>query len=444
MNNRLVMAFAVLCLAETELAYPHEIRWKVPLNGDGGGVVVHKGRVLIGNRSQDGETVHMDCYDSATGKLYWRTSHNRLPVDELDNSESALRSVPAVSDDSVLYYTTSGHLVCVDLQGLTNGDQGQKVQPSNGEDILWDIDLRKQYGVFLRDDLEHGCPGISPTIVDNVVYSATGNGSTHGLFSRYYKRRNPSPDAPSVVAFDLKDGHKLWGNAKASPNILHSSRSTPVLVNNLLINVAGDGCLQGLDPVSGESFWKDNSQWFWTWKSPVITKDLFIIATDSPPGILETTSVSVIAYRTADISSAKKPTPEWVFRHPNYEGSWTDPIVLDDTVFVLSKFGELIAIDAANGTEIWRDELELIRWECFPAMVRVGSSLLVPYERGFRIYSSGKKREVRTYSLDSSICNTPAILDRTMFVNLNGSSLAAIALDLKEVKAIDDAPPKNE
>ena len=186
-------------------------KWKVPIGGDVGPITVRGDSVLFGTRSRDGSQTELQCLSSFDGTLKWRIAHHRLDDQQLENSACGIKSKPCAHPlmPIVSYFSTRGELVLADLNGQSDGDQGIADDGVllNGGDVLWRRDLREEFGVFKRDDLEFGSPQPSPNMFGQLVVCATGNGSTHNLHQR--KTIEPvvvAPEAPGWVAFPVVAG----------------------------------------------------------------------------------------------------------------------------------------------------------------------------------------------------------------------------------------------
>ena len=195
------------------------IHWTAPLGTECYSTpVVGNGRVLIGTNNNrprdakhDGDRGVLMCLSEADGSLEWQFVVPKLDSDVyFDWPECGMTSTAVVEGDRVYMVTNRDEVVCLDLLGMSNGndgpyqDEGRHMTPHDlpplkvgplDADILWLLDLRTAAGVRPHDS-SHG--GI---LVDGPhLYVNTSNGlnSKHDGVDK--------PEAPSLVVVDKHDG----------------------------------------------------------------------------------------------------------------------------------------------------------------------------------------------------------------------------------------------
>jgi outer membrane protein assembly factor BamB len=243
--------------------------WKTDLGSRAyGQPVIANGYVLVGTnndrprnfrdqrRNLDGETESVDkgilmCFEAATGKFVWQAVHDKLPDSVNDWPRQGIVSTPFVDGNRVYYMSNRCELVCADLKGFVDGNQGDQKEQYDDEsdaDILWKRDLIADFGVFV-----HNMAACSPLVVGDSVFVITGNG-VDGTHSRL-----PSPDAPSFVAFDKNSGKLLWKDSSPGKSIMHGQWSSPAYADRPVPQVifpGGDGWLYAFEPKTGKNLWK--------------------------------------------------------------------------------------------------------------------------------------------------------------------------------------------
>ena len=247
------------------------IKWSAPLGTETYATpVVAKGRVLIGtnnNRPRDskhkGDRSVLLCLDEKDGHLLWQ-----LVMPKLTNSifwdwpNAGICSVPTVEGDRVYLVGNRGEVLCLDLLGLANGNDGpfrdearhavplgsEPIEPGPQDaDIVWLFDYVKECGVRQHDQA-HG----SPLVLGDYLYVNTSNGVDDS------HKKIMSPDAPSLIVLDKKTGRLVaQDNEHIGPRIFHSTWSSPALGvvtgRELIIFCGGDGIVYGFEPVSSPS-----------------------------------------------------------------------------------------------------------------------------------------------------------------------------------------------
>ncbi|MFO7904974.1 MAG: PQQ-binding-like beta-propeller repeat protein [Pirellulaceae bacterium] len=152
------------------------IKWSVDLGSQAYGTpVVSQGRVFIGTNNSvpfdprhEGDHGVLLCLDERDGSLVWQLVVPRRLGDDgfLDQPRIALCSPPTVEGNRVYVVTNRAEVVCLDLEGMANGndgpyqDEGQHMVQS-GEapkevtekdaDILWLFDMPSQAGIHPHD-----------------------------------------------------------------------------------------------------------------------------------------------------------------------------------------------------------------------------------------------------------------------------------------------------
>ena len=165
--------------------------------------------------TQKGDRGNLMCFDEKTGSFLWQLIVPKLGAGKVSDWEFVgLCSSPAIVGDRAWLITNRGELVCLDLKGMANGNDGpfkdeakymtadpaHPVVPGDQHaDILWKFDMREELGIF-----PHNVSSCSPLVVNGIVYTATSNGMD------WSHTNIPAPLAPSLVAVDANTG-KLVG-----------------------------------------------------------------------------------------------------------------------------------------------------------------------------------------------------------------------------------------
>ena len=228
---------------EIDLSTTKNVKWVVKLGSQTyGNPVVANGKVLVGTnnatprdeRFKDDKSILM-CFDEYTGEFIWQLVVPKLASGKVNDWEYlGLLSSPRVEGDKVWLVTSRCEVICLDLQGQLNGNQGPfmdegQYMPGPGKpkvevtkkdaDILWRYDMMDELGVF-----PHNASNSSPVTFGNAVFVCTSNGQdwTHVNI--------PSPLSPSFIALDKNTGELLGeDDAEVGPRILHGQWTSPSL-----------------------------------------------------------------------------------------------------------------------------------------------------------------------------------------------------------------------
>ena len=180
--------------------------------------VIAGGRVFIGTNNNEprdprhkGDRGVLMCLKETDGSLDWQLVVPKLDEDiYLDWPNAGMCSPPTVEGDRVYTVTNRDEVVCLDLHGMANGndgpfrDEGRHMSPQNqppmqvglkDADILWLLDLRSAAGVRPHDSCH-----CSILLDGPYLYLNTNNGlnSKHSGVEK--------PEAPSLVVVDKVTG----------------------------------------------------------------------------------------------------------------------------------------------------------------------------------------------------------------------------------------------
>ena len=230
-----------------------------------GNPTVAGGRVFVGTNNHSprdpklaGDRSVVMCFSEKTGEFLWHLPVPKLGSGKVNDWEYlGICSSPWVEGDRVYVLTNRCEVVCLDVHGMANGNdgpftdevkyltvQGQPpptLGPKDG-DIIWRFDMREELGVF-----PHNATGNSVLILGDKVYATTSNGVDWGHLTI------PSPKAPALVVLDRKTGKYLGEEvAGISARTFHGNWSSPTYGKTgnqeMVFFGAGDGFCYAFDP----------------------------------------------------------------------------------------------------------------------------------------------------------------------------------------------------
>jgi outer membrane protein assembly factor BamB len=241
------------------------LKWAVRLGTQSyGNPTIANGRVFVGTNNDEprdpqhkGDRSILMVFDEKNGEFLWQLVVPKLASGKVNDWESlGLLSSPTVQGNRVYVTTTRCEIMCLDVEGLANGNDGPyqdeaqyvvgpgKPKATLGPkdaDIIWVFDMMDELGVF-----PHNGSNSSLLIVDDLVFGCTSNGQdwTHSNV--------PSPLAPSLVAVNKITG-KLAGEdvEKIGTRLFHGQWSSPssgkVGDRTLVFFGGGDGICYAFD-----------------------------------------------------------------------------------------------------------------------------------------------------------------------------------------------------
>jgi outer membrane protein assembly factor BamB len=243
------------------------VRWTARLGTESYSTpVVAGGKVFIGTNNGDprdprhqGDRGVLMCFDERDGRLLWQLVVPKRSEDPYyDWPKSGISSSATVEGDRVYIVSNRGEVLCLDAEGLSNGNDGPyrdegihmtpkgepKLEPGDLDaDILWVFDMVESAGIW-----PHDAAHSSIMIDGDLLYLNTGTGvdNTH--------KRIRTPDAPSLIVLDKRSGKLLAREREhIAPNIFHCTWSSPskglVTGESLIFFAAGNGVVYAFEPL---------------------------------------------------------------------------------------------------------------------------------------------------------------------------------------------------
>ena len=149
------------------------IKWIFKLGSQSyGNPSVKDGKIYLGTNNEvprnpgiKGDRGVMMCIDEKTGKFLWQLTVPKMAAGKVSDWEYlGICSSPTIDGDRVYVMTNHCEVVCMDVNGMSNGNQGfqdeekyinnisggkTNVKVSNLDaDILWVYDMRDELGIF--------------------------------------------------------------------------------------------------------------------------------------------------------------------------------------------------------------------------------------------------------------------------------------------------------
>jgi outer membrane protein assembly factor BamB len=250
---------------EIDAATTKNVRWVVKLGSQTyGNPTVAGGRVYVGTNNESprnpnivGDRGVLMCFDEKTGNLLWQLTVPKLGTGKVSDWEYlGICSSPTVDGDKVYLVTNRCEVLCLDANGLANGNDGPfreegqyMAGPGNppvtagpqDADILWRADMREELGVF-----PHNITSCGPLVFGDRVVVTTANGVDWSHTSI------PNPRAPCLAMYDKNTGKLIAEEASGvAGRTLHSNWSSAaygkVGDQEMVIFGGGDGIVYGYD-----------------------------------------------------------------------------------------------------------------------------------------------------------------------------------------------------
>ncbi len=257
--------------AKLDLKDEKALLWKAELGSlSYGGPTIAGGKVFVGTnnskprnprdtrKNADGDVEVLDkgilmCFDEATGNFLWQAVHDKLPGGQVrDWPDIGVCSAPLVEGNRVYYVSNRCTLVCLDINGMADGNQGittEQYKDKTDADVIWEYNMIGELKVF-----PHNSSVACPMVIGDLIYVVTANGVDEN------HKNIPQPQAPSFIAVNKTTGKLAWQSNLPGNNIMHGQWSNPAFSDaggvKQVIFPGGDGWLYSFTADKGELVWK--------------------------------------------------------------------------------------------------------------------------------------------------------------------------------------------
>lgn len=445
---------------EVDMATTKNVKWVAKLGTQSyGNVTVANGKVYIGTNNDNprdpkhqGDRSILMVFDEKTGEFLWQLVIPKLASGKVNDWENlGLLSSPTVEGDRVYIVTSRCEIMCLDVNGFANGNDGPfkdedqyyagpgKPKIAAGPkdaDIIWRFDMMDELGVF-----PHNASNSSVLIVGDLVYACTSNGQdwTHSNI--------PSPNSPSFVAVDKKTG-ELRGedNAGIGPKIYHgqwsSASAGKVNGKDLIFFGGGDGWCYAFDAKPEKVDDVDTLKKVWWFDAnppeykvndaahkypaaegpseinatPVLWNGKIYVATGQDPEHGEGVGhlVCIDPTKTGDVTQSAK---VWEYKKINRSIS-TVSITPEGLLFVGDFSGFVHCLDAKTGQVYWVHDMKAHMWGS--TMAADGKVYVGDEDGDFVVLAAAKEKKVLSETnLGAPIYSTPVVANGAIYLASN-------------------------
>ena len=447
---------------EIDMSTTENCLWAAKLGSQTYGTpTVANGRVFVGTNNESprspkhqGDRGLVMCFDEKTGAFKWQLVAPKLGAGKVSDWEFlGMCSSPTVVGDKGYVVTNRCEILCFDVKGLEDGNQGMqdeakymavpdkdgKVTPiepdSTDADILWTYDMRKELGVF-----PHNISSNYPLVVDGKVYVATSNGVD------WSHSNLPAPTAPSFVCVDGETGKyeaEVPADAKISENIMHCNWSSPSMAlvggKKQIIFAAGDGFVYGMAPAADKKkVDAEVSELPILWKYDAVPKEYRLDDKgekrkysdfDGPSELIATpVQADGLIYvsigqdpehgegvgQLSCIDPANGGKAVWTFKE--IERTISTPAVKDGLVYAADYTGRLFCLDAKTGKLYWKFDTKGHIWSS--PLVVDGKIYLGNEEGDMYVLAEGKEmKQLGKIEFPAPVMGTPVAANGVLYLS---------------------------
>jgi outer membrane protein assembly factor BamB len=450
-----------------DLKTAKNVKWAFKLGSKTYGTpAVRDGKIVVGtnddflsdSRLRSTKGGRLICLDEKTGKLIWhlivpvlKPAKHRKDLSNFDIHHLGVSSSPTIDGNRVYVVTNRGDVVCLDINGLTNGNDGpytdegkyiagewhDPVEPIETDaDIIWHYDMISRLTTWPEDTSNSVV-----MVLGDFVYVNTST----GIDDPY--KDDPDRCAPSLIVLDKMTGQLVaTDNEKIPTRVFHGQWSSPAVGNvdgkELILFGAGDGFCYAFEPFKANPAAKEVATLKNVWKfdcnpSEYKSRDgkpiEFMAKGDGPSNIIGTPVFHgnrvyltvgqdpshnegkgvlncIDATGVGDIS-----TSGVVWKYKGIGRSMSTVSVVDGLVFAAETFGIVHCIDAKTGKPLWTHDIGDEIWGSTlvaDAKVYIGNT-----KRQLWIFAADKNKKVlNTIQLGAKICTTPVAANGTLYI----------------------------
>ena len=310
---------------------PDHPLWLADLPGQSTPVIADGKLYIMGYLGEGGDLQEgVICYDAETGKELWRQLFSDF-----------------LSDTIYLRYATSSPTVDEETGTVyIQGTQGTLAAFTADGKLLWQHSLMEEYGRLTFPNSRTASPVVDQDLV--ITRGITANWGAQG------------PAADRFYAFDKKTGALVWSSSPGD-RPKDNSFSNPFMGwlngKRVLYSATGDGAVVCVNARTGEPLWRVpltkagiNSTLLVHNNDEVIS----IYGTPYEPGQLVALKIPNATPANAASAPVVVPRAQVSIWSDDISTSTSSPILVGDRVYVVSEKGDLYAVDANNGTVLWK------------------------------------------------------------------------------------------
>jgi outer membrane protein assembly factor BamB len=345
--------------------------WKTPLTiaGHSSPIVYGNQVIIVGSNNSD-ETRELASFERTTGKVQWRKTVIKSPLEEKHKLNSYASGTPATDGERI--YTTF----------LDQHDMVVAAYTLQGEP-LWLV----RPGTFSS---KHGYCSSPVLYKDKVIVNGDHDGESY------------------IVALDRKTGETLW---KTEREFKTRSYCTPIIreiAGRTQLMLSGSKCVASYDPDTGKQQWIIDGPTEQFVASPVYHHKLLIITGGFP-------DKHIIAIDPTGEGNISKSNIKWhhLRRGVSYVPS---PIAVGDYFVITSDDGIGSCFDIATGKLLWQERMGR---HYSGSLVATADDLIYATDDDgvTKVIKPGEKHEIlATNKLGEEIYSSPAISRGQIFL----------------------------
>ncbi len=308
------------------------LAWSAPFGARSSPVILGDHLYLL-NTFTKGDAVQerLVCLNADTGKLLWERRFNVFQSD-VPMHRIAWASPAADPETGNVYVLGGGGTL---LGFSKDGKQ------------IWERSINQDFNLFTT----HGGRTVSPVIDGNLVIIASASSSWGTQSNRAHR----------FMAFDKRTGDCVWVSSPGG-RPYDTTYSTPIIADvngtRLLIAGSGDGSVHAMKAQTGEPVWRFEAAKRGI-NTGVAMSGKYAIVTHSEENFDTSEMGLVAAVDASGHGKLGKESIKWAVH--GVQAGYSTPVADGDRVYLVDNGSNLFAFDAADGKQLWKQNLGSIQ-----------------------------------------------------------------------------------
>jgi len=369
------------------------VAWKVDLPGPAGSTpVIWEDHIFLTtmDKSGDGKDAYLMAFNTR-GEELWRhhlgSGKNKPRGDEGNNPAAPS---PVTDGKHVWAFISTGDLFCFDFDG----------------NVVWKTNLQDRYGEF---KIQFGFTS-TPVLEGNKLF-----------FQLIHGEWNEDPQPAWVIALDKNTGKEIWKHYRKSDAFAENvhSYASPILYEDneqKFLLTHGADYIIAHDLETGDELWRCGGI------NPKDNYNKFLRLVASPamaPGIIVVPSAKrgpVLGLKPDGSGNITSKVSHYHWKRDRDTPDVPSPLIVDGIVYLCRENGDLIAIDADTGEEIYYERVHRTRHRASPVYAD-GHIYLTGRDGKVSVIKAGRDFEIVSQNdLGEDMAASPAISDGRIYL----------------------------
>ena len=316
--------------------------------------VIANGKVYIMGYLGDGPDLQegVACFDAETGQKYWQRLYNDFLSDTIYQRYATSSAAVDPETGDIFMQGTQGILAALDGEGK----------------VLWSHSLMEEFGRLTFPNSRTASPLIDHGLV--ITRGITANWGAHG------------PAADRFYAFDKRTGELVWASSPGD-RPKDNSYSHPYLGwlggKRVFYTATGDGSVVCVNALTGDPVWRVNLFKAGINATVLVHNNDKIIAvygTPYEPGQMVALKILDVAPTNAAAGPVVLERAKVQLWAVDLSTSSSSPILVGDTVYIVTEKGDLCAVDAKSGQIVGKRKIGIEQRNA--ALLSADDKLYVP------------------------------------------------------------------